>query len=50
MLQQGPKKGEVYLQQTTFYHQDYQELDKTSISCINVKRNLDPVDFKKEQK
>ena len=23
---------------------------KTSISCINVKRNLDPVDFKKEPK
>ena len=28
MLQLRPKKGEVYLHQTTFYHQDYQELEK----------------------
>ena len=28
MFQQRPKTGEVYLHQTTFYHQDYQELQK----------------------
>ena len=50
MFQQRPKTVEVYLHQTTFYHQDYQELQKTSISRINIKRYLHPVDFKKGPK
>ena len=44
------KKGWSLSTPNDFLPSRLSRIRKTSISCINVKRNLDPVDFKKEPK